>query len=587
MYSLLEGWSNTVRIQLRLPNKLLILLTAAMVLLTFSDQMAAEEYELVDLVQLQKFEQVEELLSNREVDVNIPQADGATALAWSVHWNNHELTAELIRHGADVNSANELGVTPLMLAALNGSNTMVSSLLDSGAMARMSRPSGETALMMAARVGNTEILQLLTKAGANPNASTTAGYTALMWAVSEGHTKAAQILIDAGAAVIDVRTHFNPPTQRTYGSGARELVLLREGEAANPAEFPRDGDGDPPRTVGGFTPLLYGVLGGHLDTVRVLVAEGSDVNEASPDGVSALMLALTKRHEDLALFLLNQGADPNYDPRANMLNSNEFLADGQDPLADTNPQPLVDFAGYTALHLAAATSQHNALRTLLEMGAEPDARMDRPKRFIRAFEIGVFTAPGAGRMTNVGSTPFMIAAKSADAIAMRILADYGADPLATTTDGTTALALAAGLGKRAATDINYYEWTETKAVDAVQAALDLGVDINATNEWKETALHGATYHAAENLIRFLIDNGADIDSTDWEDQTPLRVAKGHMICCTTYAEHPHIAELLLELGADPEAGKQVTFGLLGYHSENKDDSPSPSTESTSAEERRQ
>ena len=62
MYSLLEGWSNTVRIQLRLPNKLLILLTAAMVLLTVSAQMALEEYELVALVQLQKFEQVEELL---------------------------------------------------------------------------------------------------------------------------------------------------------------------------------------------------------------------------------------------------------------------------------------------------------------------------------------------------------------------------------------------------------------------------------------------------------------------------------------------------------------------------------------------
>ena len=125
-------------------------------------------------------------------------------------------------------------------------------------------------------------------------------------------------------------------------------MLLREGEAANPAEFPRDGDGDPPRTVGGFTPLLYGVLGGHLDTVRVLVAEGSDVNEASPDGVSALMLALTKRHEDLALFLLNQGADPNYDPRANVLNSNEFLAEGQDTIANTTQHPSVDIADYTS-----------------------------------------------------------------------------------------------------------------------------------------------------------------------------------------------------------------------------------------------
>ena len=45
-----------------------------------------------------------------------------------------------------------------------------------------------------------------------------------------------------------------------------------------------------------------------------------------------------------------------------------------------------------------------------------------------------------------------------------------------------------------------------------------------------------------------------------------------MICCTTYVEHPQIADLLLELGAAPEAGQQVTFGLLGYHSENKDDS---------------
>ena len=564
-----------------------MLLIASVATLAISDQIAAEEYELVDLIQLQNFEGAEELLSNRGVDVNIPQADGATALAWSVHWDNHELTTSLITHGADVNSANELGITPLMLAALNGSESMVRTLLDSGATARMSRPSGETALMMAARVGNTKILQLLTKAGANPNASTTGGYTALMWAASEGHTAAAQMLIDAGAAMIDVRTHFNPPTQRTYGSGVRELVLLREGEAANPAEFPRDGDGDPPRTVGGFTPLLYAVLGGHLKTVRVLVREGADVNESSPDGVSALMLALTKHHEKLALFLLDQGADPNYDPRDHVLNSNDFLADGQDPLADTIPQSPVDFAGYTALHLAAATSQHDALRSLLEMGAEPNARMDRPKRFIRAFEIGVFTAPGAGRMTNDGSTPFMIAAKSADAIAMRILADYGADPLATTTDGTTALALASGLGKRAATDINYYEWTVDRAIKAVQAALDLGVDINAANEWKETALHGATYHAAEALIRFLIDKGANIDSTDWENQTPLRVAKGHMLCCTTYAEHPHISELLLELGADPEAGKQITFGLLGYHSENKNDSLNPSTEVSSSGARRQ
>jgi ankyrin repeat protein len=164
---------------------------------------------------------------------------------------------------------------------------------------------------------------------------------------------------------------------------------------------------------------------------------------------------------------------------------------------------------------------------------------------------------------------------------MRILAEGGADPFTTTDDGTTALALAAGLGKRAAQDITYYEWNQRNAIEAAKVALDLGVDINAANEWGETALHGATYHAADELITFLVEQGADLNATNWEAQTPLRLAKGHMLCCTTYVEHPHIADLLQELGADPTAGKQVTFGLLGYHSDDKDESSDNTADDTS------
>ena len=101
-------------------------------------------------------------------------------------------------------------------------------------------------------------------------------------------------------------------------------------------------------------------------------------------------------------------------------------------------------------------------------------------------------------------------------------------------------------------------------------ALELGIDINAANEWGATALHAATYHAADDLIRFLVENGADLNATDWEEQTPLRLARGHMICCTTYVEHPEIADLLLEFGADPQAGERVTFGLLGYHADERE-----------------
>ena len=147
---------------------------------------------------------------------------------------------------------------------------------------------------------------------------------------------------------------------------------------------------------------------------------------------------------------------------------------------------------------------------------------------------------------------------------MRLLAASGADPLLTTNDGTTALMMAAGLGKRASTDITYYEWTEDKAVEALSVGLELGVDINAANEHGETALHAAAYHNANRVIDFLVEAGADIDATNVAGQTALRVADGHLICCTTYVRHTKAVEQLRGLGADPDVGIQLTFGLTGF-----------------------
>ena len=270
----------------------------------------------------------------------------------------------------------------------------------------------------------------------------------------------------------------------------------------------------------------------------VLLAAGANVDDAGPDGVTALMLALTKRHAAIALRLLAAGADPH-------------PAEG----------------GYSALHLAAATGRLAVAEALLAGGADPNARLERPQRLTNAFEIGVFQSPGSGRLTQIGSTPFLVAAKSADAGMMRLLAEAGADPLMTTGDGTTALMLAAGLGKRAATDITYYDWTEEKAVEALAAGLELGVDVDAANEHGETALHAAAYHNANRVIEFLVDRGANIDAPNAADQTPLRIAEGHLICCTTFVRHAEAAALLRVLGADPNVGIQLTFGLTNYGDE--------------------
>ena len=504
---------------------------------------ALADRRLADAAQHREIETVRVLI-DEGVDVDAPQADGATALAWAVHWDDLATADLLLGAGADVDAPNDLGVTPLMLAGLNGSVPMVDLLLRAGADPNAARPAGGTALMMAARSGDATVLRRLIAAGADIDAATSSGHTALMWAVAERHTRAVTLLAEVGTDV-QARTAVYTPRARTI---VREANVLSRFEAVNPAGLPRDGDRDPPRPEGGFTPLLYAILAGDASNVRVLLSAGANVDDAGPDGVTGLMLALIKRHEETALLLLDAGADP-------------------------SPAE----AGFAALHLASATGSLAVAEALLARGADPDVRLRRPQRLTNAFEIGVFTSPGSGRLTQIGSTPFMVAAKSADARMMRLLAEAGADPHLTTADGTTALMLAAGLGKRAATDITYYDWTEEKAVAALAAGLELGLDINAANEPGETALHAAAYHNANRVIEFLVDNGAAIDAPNAAEQTPLRIAEGHLICCTTFVRHAEAAARLQELGADPDAGIQLTFGLTNYGDQDQalPDAPRP------------
>ena len=249
--------------------------------------------------------------------------------------------------------------------------------------------------MTAARAGSAPVVRRLIAAGADIDAAAGGGQTALMWAAAEAHPRVVSVLAEVGADV-HARTAVLTRPGRTI---VREARVLSRFEAVNPASLPRDGDRDPPRPEGGFTPLLYAVLAGDAESVGILLAAGADVDDAGPDGVTALMLALTKRHPAIALQLLEAGADP-------------------------HPAE----AGYTALHLAAATGQPAVAEALLVRGADPNARLERPQRLTNAFEIGVFTSPGSGRLTQIGSTPLLVAAKSADAGMMRRLAEAGADP---------------------------------------------------------------------------------------------------------------------------------------------------------------
>ncbi len=507
---------------------------------------AADDRRLVDAVQRRDLAAARALVL-QHADVNVAQADGATAIAWAAHWDDLETADLLIRAGANVNAANDLAVTPLMLAATNGSGAMVEKLLAARADPNAIRPTGETALVLAARAGGLAAVRALIAHGANVNARLKTGDTALMFAAAEGHAHVVRALIEGGADVharADVvarkgrdRYAARQAPRREDGNQADGPKLLYKGQAIAVAQLPKEGDNEPPRPEGGFTALLHAAMGGNLDTVKVLLAGGARIDEQAADGVTPLMAAVIKFREPVALHLIERGAD---------VNAAE--------------------AGYTALHCAALTGQSGVAKALLARSADPNARLQMPLRMQSVF-VPYNPELQAGRLDQVGATPFMLAAKAVDVDMMRLLLTSGADSGRTSDSRTTAMMLASGLGKRQVTDmftfIRYYTWDEERAISTIKFLLDLGADVNAKNEFGETALHGATYHAALDVIRFLVNSGADINATNWAEQTPLRTAQGHFYS-GTFVRYPEAAELLRKLGADPSAGVQLNFGITGY-----------------------
>jgi ankyrin repeat protein len=518
-------------------------------------------------------------LLQQKADVNAPQVDGATALHWAVYRDDIDAVNQLVRAGAKIDAANREGVTPLAMASLYGQAAIIEALLNAGGNAKQVTARGETLVMFAARSGNPAAIKLLAGAGADVKAKERLrGTTALMWAVEQRHASAVKMLVELGADVgarsgpaglprnymaprVDTaavesaaRRHAAAAAAgRTYneqleweaahgvkislgfrgtlnadGTPARVDNARRpfgQAQTPVPAEAPPPDDAADDTDVivaglvgaggGGLTPLIFAAREGDLESAKILVAGGADVNQTSEYGWTPLLTAANNRHYKLGTYFVERGADVNLANKGGwtplyLATDNRNIEGGDYPV----PKPDMEHLEF--------------IRILLDHGADPDRRARDNTLTRTIFTMQWFYENGA--------TPFVRAAQSSDVELMQLLLDYGADPFIATENGDTALTASAGIGWVEGVT---YERSPKDNVDAMRMLLDLGLDPNAGNREGRTPLMGAALKGRNEVVQMLVDRGAKLDTRDGgsrDTDNSVSAIAGHRWQAIDYAD---------------------------------------------------
>ena len=443
--------------------------------------------------------------------VDLPLMDAVRA-------GDFERARVLIADGVDVNGRDGDGTTALHWAALNDDIETAKALIEAGARVEAANRFDATPLALAAENGSAAFIELLLDAGADPDAATPEGQTALMTVSRTGRTDAVRLLLARGAG---------PNRAESWRGQTALMWASAENNLAAAEALLAGGANVHARSTGGFSPLMFSVRAGYMGMTRLLVDAGASPEETLFDGTSALVLATKNGHYELGAYLLDAGADPNADDQG-WTALHEIKWTRRPNLGFNNPPPIV----------TGSMSDLEFIRKLAEHGADLNARMTKePNNRYRNV------------LNRIGSTPFLLAAKAADVEMMRLLLELGADPLLPNEDGTTPLMVAAGVGIWA---VGESPGTNEEALDAVEYALELGGDVTTIDDNGDTALHGAIIRGSEPLVRFLLDQGADIEATNEKGWTPYRIAKG-VFYSNTGKRWAEMETLLLELGADPSS----------------------------------
>lgn len=257
--------------------------------------------------------------------------------------------------------------------------------------------------------------------------------------------------------------------------------------------------------------LVLAIQKGDVARLKTFIDKGFDVNARDKKGDTALMAAALVGQLAVVKFLLDRGADPN--------------TQGD--------------RGWTALELAAGQSNADVVTALKERGAQVTLAaaaalgdLGRVKRF---------TEEGTGSDATAKQRALTYAAANGHLHVSRHLLADGASVCSTDAFSNSALMLAAERGHTAIVKLLIEKGADTQVRDicgktplviAVQtcnqemakALIRAGADVNIRRAQDITPLHDAAYGCCKEIMQMLLTCGANVNARTRHGRTPLMVA---------------------------------------------------------------
>ncbi len=520
---------------------------------------------------------------------------GYTPLLLAAKAGDAAMIETLLKGGADANQSTTNGTSALMFAAASGNVAAVKALVEKGAdLAAREKAMGQTALMFAAVGGRTDVVKYLIGHGADVktttkvvdvNAFTREAQEAFAAAVAGGTpttpkpgeegktddaavppvdaaTQAAKAAGLGGATTLSAST---PAASAAPQKSEKRQKTAKAESKSTPAAAPVPSPATPPPSpaaspapkkpqvagvdrpyfynemvaaTGGMTPLHLAVRQGQAATVKALLDAGADINFVSAgDQTSPLLMATINGQFDLALYLLERGADPRL-ASDNGVTPLYAAVNVQWAPKALYPQPRA--------HMQQKASYLDLMKALLEKGAVVDARLKK-KVWYSGYNFDL------SGVDETGATAFWRAAYASDVDAMKLLVAHGADPNIRTMkaagrprtgDGQrdtkdvsglppvptggpaiTALQAAAGVGYGEGFAANSHRFAPGGMLAAVKYLVEeLHADVNVADHEGNTALHHAAARGDNEMIKYLVSKGADVMAVSREGRTTVDMA---------------------------------------------------------------